>query len=150
MVKPQKFSFLISIRKYSLVLEFTLIGSIFRTLAILEHMICTSITYGYISDWNFIRNSKCLNLFKHDFLLNTKIENNFWLQIRNQRQISRRSRRWRVGDGGLMIMGKLTNIRYRGQPTHSTWVDSTKSELYPYVLELQITCSRIADVSNNY
>ena len=48
-----------------------------------------------------------------------------------------------------MIMGKLTNIRYRGQPTHSTWVDSTKSELYPYVLELQITCSRIVCVSNN-
>jgi len=40
---------------------------------------------------------------------------------RNKRQISRRSGRWGVGDGGLILLGKLTNIRYRGQNFISTY-----------------------------
>ena len=86
-------------------------------------------------------------MFKHDFLKGRK----YFLTANSESATNLASKSpLGVGDGGLIMLGKLTNIRYRGQPTHSTWVDSKKSEIYPYVIELQITCSRIADVSNNY
>ena len=110
-------------------------------------------------------------MVKHDFLLTTKVENYFWLRIRNQRQISRRMM---FVDQFIMnlpmfpvnsILRRREDVQISGivvkiwfQPTHSRekrvwtngWVDSKKSVIYPYAIELQITCSWIVGVSNSY